>query len=218
MASSDTQFPYTTSPPGLKRIMEGAPTWGKPDKVSKEWLDGLGFKGGAASRSLGVMRAVGIVDLGGKPTELWEALRTKDKAKFAGGVRKHYASLFATYPDANRKDTEAILAFVRSKTSYGADAQKLAVRTFKTLCEFGDFETDVPDEDKEQPPAGGKGKAPKPKNTGNSGGVALTVNIQLQLPENASGDVYEKLFAAMEKHLKGLIGTRPTRSTLFWVV
>jgi hypothetical protein len=38
------------------------------------------------------------------------------------------------------------------------------------------------------------------------GGVALTVNLQLQLPESADGDVYEKLFAAMAKHLKGLIG------------
>ena len=62
-------------------------------------------------------------------------------------MRKHYASLFATYPDANRKDAEALLAFVRSKTSYAAETQKLAVRTFKTLCEFGDFEVDAPEGD-----------------------------------------------------------------------
>jgi len=36
-------------------------------------------------------------------------------------------------------------------------------------------------------------------------GVALTVNIQLQLPPSADGDVYDKLFAAMGKHLKGLV-------------
>ena len=208
--TSDIQFPYASSPPGLKRILEGAPTWGKPDKVNKEWLDGLGFKGGTAARSLAVLRAVGIIDSSGKPTDLWEALRTKDRVKFAAGMRKHYATLFATYPDANRKDTEAILAFVRSKTSYGAETQKLAVRTFKTLCELGDFDADMPDGDEteDETPGGPKAKTPKAKAaTGGNAGVALTVNIQLQLPENASGDVYEKLFAAMEKHLKGLIGT-----------
>ena len=102
-----------------------------------------GWSGCQKSRGL---RAVGIVDASGKP-ELWEALRTEDRAAFAAGMRKHYASLFATYPDANRKDAEALLAFVRSKTSYAAETQKLAVRTFKTLCEFGDFEVDAPEGD-----------------------------------------------------------------------
>jgi hypothetical protein len=209
MPSSDSAFPYTTSPPGLKRIMEGAPTWGKPEKVTKEWLDGLGFKGGAASRSLAVLRAVGIVDSGGKPV-MWEALRTEDRAAFAAGMRKHYASLFATYPDANRKDAEALLAFVRSKTSYAAETQKLAVRTFKTLCEFGDFDTEGPDDDDdsdevEVKPKGGKGSKAKVRQA-TGGGVALTVNLQLQLPASEDGDVYDKLFAAMAKHLKGLIG------------
>lgn len=207
MASSDSQFPYATSPPGLKRIMEGAPTWGKPEKVTKEWLAGLGFKGGAAARSLAVLRAVGIVDASGKP-ELWEALRTEDRAAFAAGMRKHYASLFATYPDANRKDAEALLAFVRSKTSYAAETQKLAVRTFKTLCEFGDFEVDAPEgDDDDEVELKPKGKAAKAKAQQSAGGgVALTVNLQLQLPPSEDGDVYDKLFAAMAKHLKGLIG------------
>jgi hypothetical protein len=128
--------------------------------------------------------------------------------------RKHYADLFALYEDANRKDQEAVLAFVRSKTTYGADAQKKAVATFKTLCAFGDFATDtLDDDDGDDEPEVKVPKPPKDKpsktkeGAGGGGSVALTVNIQLQLPENASGDVYEKLFAAMEKHLKGLIGT-----------
>jgi hypothetical protein len=33
----------------------------------------------------------------------------------------------------------------------------------------------------------------------------LTVNIQLQLPASADGAVYDKLFEAMAKHLRGLL-------------
>jgi hypothetical protein len=206
---ADTEFPYTTSPPGLKRIMEGTPKWGTPDKVTGAWLDGVGFKGGSAARSLGVLRTIGVVDSSGKPTELWAALRGKDRVKFADGLRKHYSGLFATYSDANRKDTEALIQFVRSKTDYAESVQKLAVRTFKTVCEFGDFDADAPDDaDDDEVDAKPKGKASKAKaQQPAGGGVALTVNLQLQLPPSESGEVYDKLFAAMAKHLKGLIGT-----------
>jgi hypothetical protein len=47
----------------------------------------------------------------------------------------------------------------------------------------------------------------RPTTGGAAGDIALTVNLQLQLPASDSGEVYEKLFAAMSKHLKGLIGT-----------
>src|SRR6202035_1772618 len=204
---AETEFPYTTSPPGLKRIMEGTPKWGMPDKVTGTWLAGVGFKGGTAARSLGVLRTIGVVDSSGRPTELWSALRGKDRAKFAEGVRKHYSSLFATYSDANRKDTEALIQFVRSKTDYAESVQKLAVRTFKTLCEFGDFEADATDDDDdEETPPKGAAKRKAVKQTSDGGGrVALTGNLQLQLPASEDGDVYDKLFAAMAKHLKGLI-------------
>jgi hypothetical protein len=203
-------FPYATSQPGLKGILAGVPGWGTTNKIDQKWLAGVGFKGGTAAQSLSVLRAVGIVGSNGEPTELWAALRTRDRAKFAAGIKKHYADLFATYPDAQRKDTEALLDFVRSKTSYGEDAQKRAVATFKTLCEFGDFNAYAPHEDENdaaeaQPKKGAKAKPPKAP--ANGGGVALTVNLQLQLPASESGEVYEKLFAAMAKHLKGQIGT-----------
>jgi hypothetical protein len=201
-------FPYATSQPGLKGILEGVPGWGTTKKVDGTWLAGVGFRGGTAAQSLSVLRAVGIVASNGEPTELWTALRTKDRVTFAAGIRKHYADLFATFPDAHRKDTEALLGFVRSKTSYGEAAQKRAVATFKTLCEFGDFDAEAPDDGDDadvEVKTKGKGvKAKAPQAAG--GGVALTVNLQLQLPESADGDVYEKLFAAMAKHLKGLIG------------
>jgi hypothetical protein len=111
---------------------------------------------------------------------------------------------FSTYPDAHRKDNEALIAFVRSKTDYPEKTQRLAVRTFKVLCEFGDFdqtgtETETkPREEKQE-------RKPERKVTPEAGTIGLTVNIQLQLPPSVDGEIYDKLFAAMAKHLKGLV-------------
>jgi hypothetical protein len=171
---------------------------------------------GRNKRSLAVMRTVGIIGAGGQPTALWTALRSKDGAAFAAGLRKHYADLFATYPDANRKDDESLVSFVRSKTTYADQAQRLAVRTFKILCEFGDFSTEAAgktpreedeDEQEDHAPDTSRRRRKREHAADTEARIALTVNLQLQLPASEDGEVYDKLFAAMSKHLKGLIGT-----------
>src|SRR5262249_52753607 len=134
------EFPYTPVPNNLRRLLEKIPTVGVPEKATQRWLTGLGFTGGNNMRNLAVMREVGIIGSDGTPTELYKALRAKDRPTFAAGIRKHYADLFSTYPDAHRKDNEALVAFVRSKTTYGEPTVQLAVRTFKVLAEFGDFD------------------------------------------------------------------------------
>jgi hypothetical protein len=210
--AADRQFPYTPVPGNLKKLLEKIPTMGTPKKATQEWLAGVGFPGGNNKRSLAALRQVGVIGSSGEPTELWAALRAKSRVKFAAGIKKHYADLFATYPDAHRKDDEALIAFVRSKTDYADTAQRLAARTFKVFVEFGDFDTGLSpeelvetveehDQEKSKSRSGQRAKAP----LADKGPVALTVNIQLQLPPSADGEVYDKLFAAMGKHLKGLV-------------
>lgn len=216
---ADSAFPYTPVPNSLKRLLEQIPTIGTPDKADQKWLASLGFGGGNNQMSLGVLRKIGVIGRQGEPTDLWKALRSKDRVKWADGIRKAYPDLFSTYPDAQRKDDEALVAFVRSKTDYGERAQQYAVRTFKVLAEFGDFEQaaakktiEETDTHEDDTPADGtpvdQGRSVRrrtPAGTNGDGRVALTVNLQLQLPPSADGEVYDKLFAAMAKHLKGLV-------------
>ncbi len=205
MAQSPS-YPYSPVPNSFKRLLEKIPTIGTPTKADGKWLKGLGFSGGNNAMSLTVMRHIRIIASDGAPTDLYKALRAKDKARFAAGIRKHYADLFSTYPDAHRKDDEALIAFVRSNTDYSEQTQRLAVRTFKVLAEFGDFdqsaesdtETDTDTETKKE-------VRRKTTVSPEAGTIGLTVNIQLQLPPSADGEIYDKLFAAMAKHLKGLV-------------
>lgn len=71
---------------------------------------------------------------------MYKTLRSGDRAKFGAGIKKHYAGLFAMYPDAHRQDDEALIAFVRGNTDYAEGTQRLAVRTFRVFAEFSDFD------------------------------------------------------------------------------
>lgn len=199
---------YTPVPASLRRILERIPQIGTPAKADATWLAGLGFGGGNNQTNLALMRQVGIIGSSGAPTDLYKALRRGDRATFGAGIRKHYSALFSTYPDAHRQDDEALMAFVRGNTDYAAGTQRLAVRTFKVFAEFGDFDqADDPEgrsDDQEEREDGGGGRGRRSRSPSHEG-VALTVNIQLQLPPSADGEVYDKLFEAMGKHLKGLV-------------
>jgi hypothetical protein len=104
-------------------------------------------------------------------------------------------------------DDEALVSFFRSTTDLGDKAQRLSVQTFKVLCRFGDpwaaaaadaigDEVDKDDVRPSEPPAAVQSTTtqPTPRTPAvTSGGVSLTVNLQLQLPVSADGEVYDKL-------------------------
>ena len=84
------------------------------------------------------------------------------------------------------------------------------VGTFKALCNLADFGTSVqktvaagasnahkePGIDKAGPAVAVEAAAP-----GISNDMTVNINIQLQVPADATGEIYEKFFAAMRKHL-----------------
>lgn len=204
--AEEEAYPYTTVPNRMKEILGKVPSLGKPPKITQAWFKGQGYTSGNDMTVLATMRKLGMVSNGGEPTDFYDALRGKDRAAVAEHVRSAYRPLFELYPDAQQKDAEALQNFFRSTTSSGVTAQRLMVRTFQVLSEFGDFQG-----------AGPASTVPSPKNGSGTaertpaqvvrsagGGLTLNVNIQLQLPPSAEGDVYDKLFEAMGKHLKGL--------------
>jgi hypothetical protein len=205
------KYPYTALPGRLRDLLASIPKMGVPPLATHKWMESIGYRGGNARTILPVLRFVGVVGKDGTPTNVWKALRRNDKggrAEFAGAVRSAYADLFSTHPDAHRKDNEALRNFFRATTDAGDQAQQKMVQTFKVLTEFGDFDAVLP-----AAPAvrnGGEGQEKLSPKTPveqieqivpGTPGVTLNVNIQLQLPATAESEVYEKLFAAMRKHL-----------------
>jgi hypothetical protein len=220
---ADKKFPYTTVPNNLRSLLKKIPTIGSPPKASQKWLESIGFTGGNNKSLLPVLRQIGVIKTAGEPTEYWTALRAGDKPKFAEAIRNAYADLFAVYEDAHKQDNDALLVFFRTHTDLGDKALSFCVRTFKVLTEFGDFEAETPSKSEaheaaeanaeeraaldaaaaRERPATATNTRPVPAQGPQP--VALTVNLQIQLPPSAEGEVYDKLFAAMGKHLRGLI-------------
>ncbi len=198
------EFPYTPNPASLRRFLEHIQTAGVPQKVTQKYIASVGFKSGNDRYIIPVLKAVGFLDGSGVPTDTWRRYRNKNEARTVMATALQsaaaFSGLFATYSDAHRKDNEALRNYFSTHTNAGEKTLALIVRTFKTLCEFADFEAAPEGLEKEPatpPPAE---RAPLPR-AGTATGMTVNINIQLQLPATEDQAVYDKLFASLKKHL-----------------
>jgi hypothetical protein len=194
-----SEIPYTPLAGKIKEYFDKFQEAGVPDKVNNPWLNSLSFKSGNDSYILRVLKYIDFVDSSGVPTEFWKQYKdpTKSKAVLAQAMRQGYKELFATYPDANRKDREALYSFFSSKSGKAKLTVDLMVSTFVNLCELADFEKEAPTPT--PIPLG----APEPVGFKPEKGVIseLHINIQLHLPPSTDPAVYDNLFKSLKKHL-----------------
>ncbi len=191
-------FPYTPHPATLKKFFAHIQSAGVPEKVSIKYLETVGFKTKNDRYIIGVLKFLGFVDSNGIPTELWSQYRNRSNAMtaLAGAIQSKYNDLFQTYPDAYRKDNEALRNYFSPHTTVAESTLGLIVSTFKVLCELANFEGV---ESIQHKGTGGKpsgGQPPLPPQL-----PVVNINIQLQLPATDDATIYDKLFAALKKHL-----------------
>ncbi|HET9306969.1 MAG TPA: DUF5343 domain-containing protein [Candidatus Sulfotelmatobacter sp.] len=204
-------YTYHVNPANVKKFLEHIQTAGVPSsKVTFQYISSVGFKSSNDRSILTILKAIGFVDSSGMPTDVWRAYRNKSQSKkvLAAALRKAYGTLFSTYPDANRKDNEALRNFFSSHTDVGEGALGYMVRTFKQLADMADFESpaeklpEVEIEEEEQKQVEKSDAVVKRKVvTTTPNGMTVNINIQLQIPATDKADVYDSFFAAMKKHL-----------------
>ena len=197
----------------VKKFLQHIQGAGVPSKVTFHYLNSVGFKSPNDRSILTIMKAIGFVDNSGVPTESWKAYRNKSQSKkvLAAALRKAYSKLFSTYPDANRKDNEALRNFFSSHTNVSEGTIGLMVRTFKVLADMADFESPTKslpeiepsgEEEEEEEEQIEQGEVAKRKViTATPHGVTVNINIQLQIPATDKAETYDRFFAAMKKHL-----------------
>lgn len=205
-------YPYHVNPTNVKRFLEHIQSAGIPPKVTFRYITSVGFKSTNDRAILTAMKFIGFVDSSGIPTKLWQAYRNKGQSStvLGGALKTAYRTLFDTYPDANRKDNEALRNFFSSHTSVAGNTVTLMVRTFKTMAEIGNFdspdsepevENEEPELEVEEQGGGGAGVVKRKVVTPTPNGMTVNINIQLQIPATDKADVYDSFFAAMKKHL-----------------
>jgi len=196
---------YTPNPASIPKFLKHIQSAGVPEKVTTRYLVSVGFKSTNDRYLIPVMKALTFIDNSGTPQPRWSEYRDKSRGKAVLGlaVRDAYADLYSTYPDAHDKDTEALRNFFSARSKVADSTLKLAVATFKTLAAEASFDADA----MPTRPAGAKPAeeavldVPLPQVRQGSGSPSVNINIELHLPETDNADVYDKLFAALRKHL-----------------
>lgn len=198
------EYPYVLSPGKLKKFLEHIQSAGVPPKITTEYLSSVGFKSSNDRRVVSVLKFINFADTNGVPTDEYRWFRNKEKAKLvmAKSLKAAYKSLFGTFSDADRKDTEALRNYFSTHTTAGEQVVNATVTTFKALCEFADFEAE-PEGTVESTKAELESEASVNRQVmpAISSQPQININIQLQLPETKDPEIYDNLFSALKKHL-----------------
>jgi len=198
-------FPYVMKTTSLKEFLTHIITAGIPDAATVTYLRQAGFRSSNDNPILKVIKFIDFADSAGRPTEKWKLYRDKNQSKAILGeaIKNAYADLFKTYPDADRKDNEAIRNYFSAHTKVAEKTLSAMVGTFKAMCELGDFSdscisgTQASDSSDSTLPI----PTAVAQSVGFKNGVVLNINIQLQLPETKDSAVFDKFFESMKKNL-----------------
>jgi hypothetical protein len=199
-----SEMAYTPLAGKIEKYFSKIQEAGVPPKANRTWLKIAGFTSSNDYYLLRILRVLGFVDASRVPTDLWNRYKnpTEAPAVMAKAIRTGYSDLFGLYPDANRKDREALYAYFSAKTGKAKATVDLMVNTFINLCALADFEAEAPPtvqpaevvESPISPPelriVSGKGVVPE-----------IHINIQLHLPPTTDPTVFDNLFKSMKKHL-----------------
>ncbi len=198
-------YPHTQSPGNIKKLFAQIQSVGKPDRVGQKWLEMIGLKSKNDRRLVNLLKFLGFIDDAFKPKdEVWlEYKHTgKSKAVLATQIRASYSDLFGVYPDAPRKDDEALRNFFSTKTGLAANMVGFMVNTFKNLCELADFEADPVEPEVQIGKQTKLAKDPiKTVSVMDGGGITINVNIQLQIAATEDAAVYDKFFESLYKNV-----------------
>lgn len=195
------EFPYLPNPAKIATIFPLIQSVGVPPKVTLTWLESIGIKSSNDRRIKGVFKTLGFTTANDEPTDIWKQYRNKENAPkvMANAIRNSYFQLFSIYPDAYRKDDEALRNFFSTHTNVTEKVVVMMVKTFKALCDLADFHGEIktPSEEEKKSITG---ETAKYKDLPNGFTYTFNINIQLQLPESENSAVYDKLFEAMKKY------------------
>jgi hypothetical protein len=196
-------YPYVQSPGRLVGFLKQLRTIGKPARFTIDTLRALGYTSSNDRGFLRVLRFLGLIGPSGEPTPRWEAMRARFEVAIADAIRTSYADVFSQYPDAPRRDDEALRAFFGAKTSVGGAAVAKMAATFRALCSILNFSEE---ETKQPTTETGVGTPVGPPSISRSEGDAgchVIINIALSLPADPSGEAYERVFEVIGRHLLG---------------
>jgi hypothetical protein len=199
---------YLTTVKNLEGILNAIRSAQAPDKFTQAFLETLEFKSNSDRLVIGVLKSLGFLDDGGRPTQRYfEYLdQTQSDRVLAEGIREAYADLFRVNTKAQEMSKQDVVNKLKTLSQgkiSDSVLDKMAM-TFTALVKHADFAApgkplvdrstnggDASDDDAERGQEGNQSLK--------LGG--LVYNIQIVLPESRDQAVYDALFQSLRRHI-----------------
>ncbi|WP_143317371.1 DUF5343 domain-containing protein [Cellulosimicrobium sp. KWT-B] len=196
---------YLTSTKNIPAIFSAIQKASVPEAFTYEFLKQLGFASSAARPVIPVMKAIGLLDQAGRPTQLYRDYKdpSVSKATMATALRNGYGDIFAIDTEAHNRSTSELSGLFSRVTDKGESVNSKMALTFKSLAELADFDSTpsaiarppepTVDTENPAPPA----SAPASK----IGTVSLRHDVHVHLPLSTDIAVYDAIFRSLKANL-----------------
>lgn len=138
-------MPHTTNPASIPLALKAVASATIPGKVTPVFLAANGIPESEGGHMVGMLRALGFVDSGGRPTQLWHRYRNEDTGPvaLAAALRNVYAPLFARYSNAHQRDVPSLAKIIRRHTEYSDHHVNRTAECFLVLAQHANFDVSV---------------------------------------------------------------------------
>jgi hypothetical protein len=198
-------LPYTSSPGVLRRVLEKIPTSEKPSVFNGDFLGTvMGATGGAARPIIPILKATGLLNQNGGPTELYAQYQTEAGRPAAAlqALQNGFREVFRRNQYAHRASEQELIDIIVAIT--GLPRKEGIVRyiltTFQALQEVAKNARET--QDAPEPEARPAAETPLDEVIGGlGGGLQLAYNINVILPETTNVEVYNAIFRSLRGNL-----------------
>jgi hypothetical protein len=215
----ESEIPYMPSVTNLHKILDAIQRAAAPDAFGLDFLKDLGFTSSNDRPAIKLLKFLGLLDSGGKPTSAYKEFMDQNKAKSVLGVRlrKAYDDLFTSDKEAQTRQVDSLKGWFKTKTGVGDAVAKKMATTFKSLASYANFDNVPSGAEGEKSESNTHTSPPNANLEGRQGsgseikaavgasvpgGIGFTYRIEIHLPDTTNLETYRSIFRAIREELQ----------------
>lgn len=202
-------LPYTSSPGVLRRVLEKIPTSEKPGTFTNDFLATvMEARGGAARPIIPILKATGLLNQAGAPTELYAQFQTDAGRALAAlqALRNGFGEVFRRNQYAHKAEEADLVDVIVAITGLPKKdgIVRYVLTTFQAFQEYAKQAREDAKPDEQSDNGQSRDALPPPladQGGGGAGRLQLAYNINVVLPETTNVEVYNAIFRSLKANL-----------------
>jgi hypothetical protein len=204
------ELPYLPSYKNVGRLFEKIKAAKVPEAFTYKFLyDTIGLKSVGDRALISLLKQLGFLDNGGKPTSRYAALKNDNIAgiEISRGMREAFKPLFDANENAHLLPPSELKGLVAQVSGADTGTTAKIIGTFRSLLSVADFESDTTLREEEKKKDTGMEESevvPELPSSGIAQGLRpeFHYNLQIHLPSNGTEETYMNIFNAIRKVFK----------------